>query len=90
MIDQKKYFIRANKNSSFQPSKNNIKSKNKWLVMTLHQKSCHLFLWLTKRTHPPELYDANDNGEGVVVAKSEALTKKDINTWRTLPGIKVA
>ena len=37
-----------------------------------------------------ELYEANDNGEGVVVAKSEALTKKDINTWRTLPGNKVA
>ena len=37
-----------------------------------------------------ELYEANDNGEGVVVANSEALTKKDINTWRTLPGMKVA
>jgi hypothetical protein len=33
-----------------------------------------------------ELYEANNNGQGVVVANNTALKKRDITAWRTSPG----
>ena len=33
-----------------------------------------------------ELYEANNNGQGVVVADSKALKKRDITAWRASPG----
>ena len=34
-----------------------------------------------------ELYEANDDGEGTILATNEALTKKDINMWNRQPGL---
>jgi len=33
-----------------------------------------------------ELYEANDNGYGVLVATNGTFTKKDKNAWKRLPG----
>ena len=37
-----------------------------------------------------ELYEANDNGHGILIATNQALTKKEIKTWKKLPGIAIS
>ena len=36
-----------------------------------------------------EIYEANDNGEGILVATNQALTKKEKKTWAKLPGVDI-